>query len=92
MDPTAFARVPELRLPPVALSPLPLCLSACLRAGWSIGNGKERYLHYECAGDQFTGRTVTGLDVMDKTFAVSPPYFEGDDNVKSAVETNACKL
>lgn len=65
---------------------VPPIISVCLRAGWSIGNVKERYLHYECAGDQFTGRTVTGLDVMDKTFAVSPPYFEGDDSVISAVD------
>lgn len=34
----------------------PPILSVCLRADWSIGSVKERYLHYEKAGDQSVGR------------------------------------
>lgn len=64
----------------------PPIISVCLRAGWSIGNVKERYLHYESAGDMYVARMATGLDVMSKDFAVSPPYFEGDESVSEAVD------
>ena len=37
---------------------------------------KERYLHYEKAGDQYLGRVVAGLNCSDHSFAVSPPYFD----------------
>ena len=54
----------------------PPMVSICLRAMWSIGSVKEHYLQYEKAGDQYLGRVVTGLEVNDVSFAVSPPYFE----------------
>ena len=38
----------------------PPMTAICLRACWSMGPVKERYLHYEKAGDQFLGRVVTG--------------------------------
>ena len=36
----------------------PPMVSICLRALWSMGPVKERYLHYEKAGDQYLGRVV----------------------------------
>ncbi len=54
----------------------PPIVSICLWAMWSMGNMKERYLHYEKAGDQFLGRVVSGLNVDVYKFAVSPPYFD----------------
>ena len=48
----------------------------CLRAGWSMGSVKERYIHYEKAGDQFVGRMVCGLDCLTTNFGISPPYFD----------------
>lgn len=51
----------------------------CLRAGWSMGSVKERYIHYEKAGDQFVGRTVCGLSCLSSDFAVSPCYFDFTD-------------
>ncbi len=48
----------------------------CLRAMWSMGSVKERYLHYEKAGDQYLGQTVAGLNCNHHSFAVSPPYFD----------------
>ena len=33
--------------------------SICMRAGWSMGPRKYWYIHYEKAGDQFLGRSVT---------------------------------
>ena len=56
----------------------PPMVSVCLRAMWSMGHIKERYLQYEKAGDQYLGRVVCGLDVNDPLFAVSPPYFDAD--------------
>ena len=51
-------------------------VSICLCALWSMGPVKERYLHYEKAGDQYLGRVVAGLNCNDKSFAVSPPHFD----------------
>ena len=51
----------------------PPMASICLRACWSMGLVKERYLHYEKAGDQFLGRAVSGLNMMTTDFGVSPP-------------------
>ncbi|KAL3771060.1 hypothetical protein ACHAWU_006437 [Discostella pseudostelligera] len=56
----------------------PPMVSVCLRAMWSMGHIKERYLQYEKAGDQYLGRVVCGLDVNDASFAVSPPFFDAD--------------
>ena len=58
----------------------PPMVSICLRAMWSMGSVKERYLQFEKAGDQYLGRVVSGLDVNDVSFAISPPYFECGDN------------
>jgi hypothetical protein len=47
---------------------------------WSMGSEKERYLQFEKAGDQYLGLVVSGLDVNDVSFAISPPNFECCDN------------
>ena len=52
-----------------------------------MGSVKERYLQFEKAGDQYLGRVVSGLDVNDVSFAVSPPYFECDGDVKENILT-----
>jgi hypothetical protein len=57
---------------------LPPMVSICLRAMWSMGHVKERYLQYEKAGDQYLGQVVCGLDVNSVKFAVLPPYLEFD--------------
>ena len=54
----------------------PPMASICLRACWSMGPVKDRYIHYEKAGDEYVGRTVTGISTLDREFAVSPAYFE----------------
>ena len=54
--------------PPMSL----ICLQACC----SMGNVKDRYIHYEKSGDQFCGRGVTGISPLCKEFAVSSAYFE----------------
>ena len=50
--------------------------SICLRAGWSMGPVKEKYIHYEKAGDQYVGRVAAGLNVNSTEFAVFCPYFQ----------------
>jgi hypothetical protein len=54
----------------------PPIASICLRACWSMGPVKERYLFYEKAGDQFLGRAVSGMNMMTTKVAVLPPYFD----------------
>ena len=65
----------------------PPMVSICLRAMWSMGSVKERYLQFEKAGDQYLGRVVSGLDVNDVSFAISPPYFECDCYMKDKILT-----
>ncbi|KAG7365708.1 hypothetical protein IV203_028378 [Nitzschia inconspicua] len=47
-----------------------------LRAGWALGGVQDRYLRYEAAGDQYCGRTVTGLPMTQPEFAILPPHFQ----------------
>ena len=54
----------------------PPMAAVCLRAGWTMGPVKDRYIFYEKAGDQFVGRTVTGMPSLDSIFAVSPVYWD----------------
>ena len=54
----------------------PPMASICLRAGWSMGPVKEKYIHYKKAGDQYVGRVIYGLNVNSPEFGVSPPYFD----------------
>ena len=50
--------------------------SICLRACWSMVTVKDWYIHYEKAGDQFTGRSVTDISSLTKEFAISPPHWD----------------
>ena len=51
----------------------------CLRASWSMGPVKDRYIHYEKAGDQYVGRCATGVSSLSKQFAASPAYWDFTD-------------
>ncbi len=53
----------------------PSMSSICNRAGWKMGGTRDKYIKYENAGDQFLGRTLTGLNSLDKEFSISPPFF-----------------
>ena len=65
-----------------------------------MGPVKERYIHYEKTGDQFVGRVVSGLDVNDPKFGVSPCYFDFSQikcihekqKMKEEIELNICEL
>ncbi len=52
-----------------------------------MGPVKERYLQYKKARDQYLGRVVSGLDVNDVSFAVSPPCFKSgiEDDVSEKI-------
>ena len=54
----------------------PNVISLCKRAGWSIGDVKERYLKMIGQGqDCLLGRVLAMLDIMSEEFAVLPPHF-----------------
>ena len=52
----------------------PPMVSICLCAMWSMGSVKECYLQYKKAEDQYLGRVVSGLDMNNVSFAISPPF------------------
>ncbi|GFH55956.1 hypothetical protein CTEN210_12433 [Chaetoceros tenuissimus] len=54
----------------------PPIVALCVRAGWALGGVKDKYLFRENAGDQYVGRCASGLNQLDKSFAISPPYFD----------------
>ena len=54
----------------------PPIVSLCLRAGWTLGGVKDKYLFRKNAGDQYVGRCASCLDQNTTEFAVSPPYFD----------------
>ena len=53
--------------------------AVCQRAGWTMGDVKDRYIHHDAAGDHVVGRVVSGLDVNSHHYSISPPVFK--DNV-----------
>jgi len=53
----------------------PSATAICLRGGWSLPGVQGTYIKYEAAGDQFVGRTASGLPVQNAEFAVLPPEF-----------------
>lgn len=54
----------------------PSSTSIFLRAGWSMGQVQDRYLHYNQAGDQLCGRICSGLSFNEGSkFCVLPPLF-----------------
>jgi hypothetical protein len=58
----------------------PSVVSIFLRAGWSLGNVQDRYLHYCDGGDQFCGRMAALLNMSNGSeFAVLPPRFARPD-------------
>ena len=52
--------------------------AVCLCGGWSMGQVKDIYFHQTQGGDEFVGRCVALLNMMNGDFAVSPAFFEDD--------------
>ncbi|KAL7490459.1 hypothetical protein ACHAWT_000047, partial [Skeletonema menzelii] len=63
----------------------PPIVAICLRACWSLGPVKERYLHYEAGGDQYCGQVVSGRNMLTVEFAKTPPYFHADEYEKRRI-------
>ena len=53
----------------------PPAASICIRAGWTMGRVRDIYMRYVSSGDQFCGRCLALLPILDVGFAVSPPFF-----------------
>lgn len=49
--------------------------AVCQRAGWSMGDVKDRYIHHDAAGDNVVGRVVAGLNMHTEEFCSSAPLF-----------------
>ena len=54
----------------------PPIVPLCLRAGWTLGGVKDKYLFRENAGDMFVGQCASGHDTQVKEFAISPASFD----------------
>jgi hypothetical protein len=50
--------------------------AVCLRGGWSMGQIRDIYWHQMQAGDEFVGRCVSLLNMMNGDFAASPVFFD----------------
>ena len=48
----------------------------CLRANWAMLGTMNCYIKYESAGDQFTGKCVSGRSRMSTEFGIIPAYFD----------------
>ena len=57
----------------------PNVIQVFLRCCWSLGNVQDRYIFLDAGGDQFVGRTVSGLPMSDSKFATLPPHFHPKD-------------
>ena len=53
----------------------PAMAAICNRAQWKMGGTRDKYIKFENAGDQFLGRSLTGLNSLQKEFSISPPFF-----------------
>ena len=54
-------------------------VAAYLRAGWSLGGVKDRYVMCTAGGDQAVGRAASGLPTTDSRMAALPPHFSSSD-------------
>ena len=63
-------------------------VSIYLRAGWSMGTIKDRYLHYEKAGNQYIGCIVAGISILSIKFVASPAHFDLHDYDDEKVSKN----
>eukprot|EP00924_Labyrinthula_sp_SR-Ha-C_P012116 maker-scaffold_26-snap-gene-4.1-mRNA-1 protein AED:0.35 eAED:0.35 QI:0/0/0/1/0/0/2/0/184 len=76
-DTATFCASGNTNAPPIA--------AVQLRAGWSMGTVLNIYLHFEAAGDQYVGRTISGLLISSHKFSILPPRFTfADDQVERA--------
>ena len=51
-----------------------------------MGPVKDRYTHYEKAGDKFTGQSVTAISYLSKEFAILPPQWDFIDSTEEVME------
>ena len=70
----------------------PPIASICLRANWAMPGVMNRYIRFEAAGDQFVGRSVSGLPRNTIDFATSPAYFDFTSCNATEREENTTEL
>lgn len=57
----------------------PTAISIFQRAGWSLGNVRDRYIFEGDGSDQLCGRTICGLPITTNQFATLPPHLRESD-------------
>lgn len=57
----------------------PSSIAWLTRGGWSTGSAWEAYSYMMPGADCYIGRTLCGLDPLDRSFAVFPPHFPPSD-------------
>ena len=50
----------------------------------------DAYIHYLASGDQYVGRTVTGLPILSPNFAILPPHFKDAQDPAVVAAVNLC--
>ena len=53
----------------------PPAAAICVRAGRTMGRVRDIYIKYEAGGDQFCGRALSMLPILQPEFGTSPPHF-----------------
>ena len=53
---------------------------------------EDWYIHYEKAGDQFTGRSVTAISSLTKEFAIFPPHWDFTDSTEEGMKEKVDEL
>jgi len=61
-----------------------------LRGGWKMPGVDGTYMRWEAAGDQFVGRTVSGLNINSPDFGILPPFFENEELNGFEAVTQVC--
>ena len=61
-----------------------------MRAGWSIGRGKERYFKYENSEDELVGQILTSIPTTSCEIGIAPVYFSNSETNETQVADFAC--
>ena len=53
---------------------------------------KDRYIHYEKAGDKLTGKSVTDISSLTKELVILPPHWDFTDSTEEGMEEKVDQL
>ena len=85
---THFIRKGAVTFVATGCTKCPKIASIFLRYNWAMPGVMNSYIEYESAGDQFTGKCVSGRSRMSTEFAISPACFDFTSYDESERENN----